>query len=220
MNLIAGKLQSLGRKQKILIVLINDFSLALVCWLVFGPAMATFIASEFSNGVLQFLIVEWKSFFFPASLSILYLYSFGFYKSLIKFFDSKDSIFLCVSGASIFGFSWSLIHIYQFQIVSTTFFSIAFLQGSVLAAVFYAFINISRDIAKYFLYPYNTNEDAKPVVIYGAGESGNELFQSILLDRSKRLLAFFDDSKEFKGNWYRSKGVVLKFKILFKKKEY
>jgi FlaA1/EpsC-like NDP-sugar epimerase len=198
MNLIAAKLQGLGRKQKIIIVLINDFFLALACWLVFGPAMATFIASEFSNGVLQFFLAEWKSFLLPASISIFYLYSFGFYRSLIKFFDSKDSIFLCVSGAAIFGFSWSLMHIYQFQIISTTFFSIALLQGSVLAAVFYAFINISRDIAKYFLYPYNTDEDAKPVVIYGAGESGNELFQSILLDRSKKLLAFFDESKNLK----------------------
>jgi hypothetical protein len=151
MNLIAAKLQGLGRKQKIIIVLINDFFLALACWLVFGPAMATFIASEFSNGVLQFFLAEWKSFLLPASISIFYLYSFGFYRSLIKFFDSKDSIFLCVSGAAIFGFSWSLMHIYQFQIISTTFFSIALLQGSVLAAVFYAFINISRDIAKYFL---------------------------------------------------------------------
>jgi len=219
MNLIAGKLQSLGRKQKILIVLINDFSLALVCWLVFGPAMATFIASEFSNGVLQFLIVEWKSFFFPASLSILYLYSFGFYKSLIKFFDSKDSIFLCLTGALIFGFSWSLIHIYQFKIVSTSFLSIALLQGFLLAAVFYAFLNLSRDVAKYFLYPYNTNDDAKPVIIYGAGESGNELYQSLLLDPSKKLIAFFDDSKNLKNQQINNIPILGSFEKIVQLKE-
>ena len=39
----------------------------------------------------------------------------------------------------------------------------------------------------------------KNIVIYGAGESGNELFQSILLDPSKRLLAFFDDSNNLKN---------------------
>ena len=115
------------------------------------------------------------------------------------FFDSKDSILLTLTGSLLFGFSWTVIHVYQFQIVSTTFLSIAFLQGLLLAAVFYAFINLSRDIAKYILYPYQTNLDAKNIVIYGAGESGNELFQSILLDPTKKLLAFFDDSKNLKN---------------------
>ena len=198
MNLIASRLINLDRNQKLTFIIFSDFVLALICWLVFGPPMATYIASEFSSNVLDIFYSEWKSFFFPASLSIIFFYIFGFYKSLIKFFDSKDSILLSLSGSLIFGFSWSIIHIYQFQIVSTSFLSIALLQGILLAAVFYAFINISRDIAKYILYPYNTNDDARHIVIYGAGASGNELFQSILLDPSKKLLAFFDDSKNLK----------------------
>ena len=198
MNLIGSKLQTLARKKKILLVLGNDLILALICWLVFGPPMATFIASEFSTGILEIFYSEWASFLFPAILAISYLYIFGFYKALIKFFDSKDSIFLSLTGSLIFGFTWSLMHVYQFQIVSTTFLSIALLQGFLLSAVFYAFLNISRDIAKYLLYPYNTDPDAKPIVIYGAGATGNELFQSIMLDRSKKLIAFFDDSKNLK----------------------
>ena len=198
MNLIGSKLQTLERKKKVLLVLGNDLILAFICWLVFGPPMATFIASEFSTGILEIFYSEWISFFFPAILAISYLYIFGFYKSLIKFFDSKDSIFLSLTGSLIFGFTWSLIHVYQFQIVSTTFLSIAILQGFLLSAVFYAFLNISRDIAKYLLYPYNTDPDARPIVIYGAGATGNELFQSIMLDRSKKLIAFFDDSKNLK----------------------
>ena len=188
--------------------------LALICWLVFGPPMATYIASEFSSNVLDILYSEWKSFLFPASLSILFFYTFGFYKSLIKFFDSKDSILLSLAGSLIFGFSWSIMHIYQFQIVSTSFLSIAFLQGILLAAVFYAFINISRDIAKYLLYPYNTNDDARHIIIYGAGASGNELFQSILLDPSKKLLAFFDDSKNLKDRQINNIPILGSFKQL------
>ena len=199
MNLILPKFYLLNRKIKVVIVLINDFFLALVCWLVFGPPMATYIASEFSTGIFKILYSEWQSFLIPTFLTLTYLYLFGFYRSLIKFFDSKDSILLTLTGSLLFGFSWSIIHVYQFQIVSTTFLSIAFLQGLLLAAVFYAFINLSRDIAKYILYPYQTNLDAKNVVIYGAGESGNELFQSILLDPTKKLLAFFDDSKNLKN---------------------
>ncbi len=199
MKLILPKFYLLNRKIKVFIVLINDFFLALVCWLVFGPPMATYIASEFSTGIFKILYSEWQSFLIPTFLTLTYLYLFGFYRSLIKFFDSKDSILLTLTGSLLFGFSWSIIHVYQFQIVSTTFLSIAFLQGLLLAAVFYAFINLSRDIAKYILYPYQTNLDAKNVVIYGAGESGNELFQSILLDPTKKLLAFFDDSKNLKN---------------------
>ena len=104
-----------------------------------------------------------------------------------------------MTGSLIFGFAWSSIHIYQFSTVSTSFLSIAVLQGFLLASVFYAFLNISRDVAKYILYPHSTNIDAKNIVIYGAGASGNELFQSILLDPSKKLLAFFDDSKNLKN---------------------
>ena len=219
--MIAAKLHSLNRTQKSAVILLNDFVLALICWLVFGPPMATYIASEFSTGILEILYSEWESFFIPAFLSISYLYVFGFYKSLIKFFDSKDSILLTLIGSMIFGFSWSVMHVYQFQIISTSFLSIAFLQGFLLSAVFYAFLNISRDVAKYLLYPYNTNSDAKPVVIYGAGESGNELFQSILLDPSMKLLAFFDDSKNLRNLQINNIPILGSFKQLIKlKKKY
>ena len=119
----------------------NDFFLGLICWLVFGPPMATYIASEFSTGIFDSLFREWKSFIVPIMTAMIYLYVVGFYKSLIKFFDSKDSIFISLVGSLIFGGSWALLHVYQFQIVSTTFLSIALLQGFLLAAVFYAFLN-------------------------------------------------------------------------------
>ena len=188
MNIIGSKLNQLNRKTKLIIVLLNDFFFALVCWVVFGPPMATVYIQQASTGILEILLSEWKSIFFPAALSISYLYFFGFYKSLIKFFDSKDSILLSLSGSLVFGFSWSLMIIYKFEVISTSLLSIAILQGLILSAVFYAFLNVSRDAAKYLLYPYNTNADAKNVVIYGAGASGNELFQSILLDPSKLSL--------------------------------
>ena len=219
MNHIGSHLNKLGRKEKLFIVLINDVFLALICWIVFGPPMATYIASEFSDGMLQIFNDQWKSFFFPIFLAISYLYVFGFYKSLIKFFDSKDSILLCLSGSLIFGFSWSIIYINQFQIVSTSFLAVAFLQGFLLAAVFYAFLNISRDVAKYFLYPYNINKDAKNIVIYGAGATGNELFQSILLDPSKRLLAFFDESKNLRDRQINNIPILGSFEQLTKLKE-
>jgi len=214
MNLVITRLHTLSRNAKLLIMLLNDLLLALVCWVIFGPPMATVIASEFSSGILKILYSEWSSFFFPVITSLLYFYFFGFYKSLIKFFDSKDSILLSLTGAMIFGYSWAIMHIFQYQIISTTFLSVAILQGTLLAAVFYAFLNISRDIAKYVLYPYSTNKDATPVVIYGADGTGNELFQSLLLDPSKKLIAFFDDSKNMKDRQINNIPIIGSFKKL------
>ena len=204
----------IGHKQKKLIILANDFILALICWLVFGPPMATVIASEFSSGVFDILLGEWQSFVIPALLAQTYLYIFGFYKTIIKFFDSKDSIFITSTGSLVFGFSWALMHVYQFQIVSTSFLSIAFLQGLLLAAVLYAFLNLSRDLAKYILYPRDTNIDARPVVIYGAGSSGNELFQSVLLDPTLKVVAFYDDSSQLKNRQINNIPILGSFKKL------
>ncbi len=218
MNSYTSFFLNLNRRIKLSLIILNDFLLALICWLVFGPPMATYIASEFSTGIFEILTSEWKLFVFPAGLSIFYLFLFGFYKSLIKFFDSKDSILLCLSGSLIFGFSWSILHIYQFKIVSTSFLSIALLQGVLLSAVFYAFLNISRDIAKYLLYPLQNDVDAKKIVIYGAGDSGNELYQSIAQDPTKNLLAFFDDAKNLKGLQINNIPILGSFNQLIKLK--
>jgi len=214
MRFLILKLNHLGAKQKLAILILNDVLSALVCWIVFGPPLATYISSEFTNGLMNIFFTQWKTFFFPILFSLFFLYLFGFYKSLIKFFDSKDSILLSIVGSLIFGISWSFFYINQFQIISTTFLAIIFLQGLLLSAVFYAFINITRDIAKYFLYPANINKDAKNIVIYGAGTSGNELFQSILLDPSKRLLAFFDDSINLKDRKIHNIPIIGKFSQL------
>ena len=217
--MIEFKAQTLSRKSKLLVVLTNDFLLALICWLVFGPPMATYIASEFSTGILDIFAREWLSFALPASASIIFLSTFGFYRTIIKFFDSKDSILISLIGSMIFGFSWAVLHIYQFQIVSTTFLSIALLQGILLSAVFYAFLNVSRDVAKYLLYPQSINIDAKHIVIYGAGASGNELFQAVLLDPTKKLLAFFDESKNLRDRQINNIPILGSFSKLITLKE-
>lgn len=214
MNLIGLKLQNLNRNKKLSIIILNDFILAFICWIVFGPPIATYIASEFSSNIWKIFFSQWQSFFIPIILSISYLYALGFYKSLIKFFDSKDSVFLSLTGSLVFGCSWSIIHIYQFSLISTSFLSVAILQGMLLSAVFYAFLNISRDIAKYILYPNYSNDDAKSIVIYGAGESGNELLASVLLDRSKKLLAFFDDSNDLKDRQINNIPILGRFEQL------
>ena len=199
MNLIGKTLNALPRKKKTVLVLLNDLFLSFICWLVFGPPMATILSAELSATLPTLILDQIYSFAIPALLFIAYFYFFGYYKSLIRYFDSRDSIFLCVSGSLLFGFSWAAIYILQFNVISTSFLSIIILQGLLLSSVLYAFINISRDIAKYFLYPAIKDDNALPIVIFGSDGSANDLMQAFQGDPSKNVVALFDDSRTFKN---------------------
>ena len=214
MNLIGNKLNSLNRKTKTLLVLLNDLLLAFICWLVFGPPMATIISNNTFYNLIELLQSQIYSFLFPAIIFLSYFYFFGYYKSLIRFFDSRDSIFLCVSGSLIFGFSWAGIYTLQFDLIPTGLLSIILLQGLLLSAVLYAFINISRDVAKYFLYPYEKDKNANPVVIYGSGESAQTLLNALQNDSSKHVVAIFDDTSIFKNLQINNIPIIASFNKL------
>ena len=214
MNLIGTKLNSLNRRFKTILVLLNDLFLAFTCWLVFGPPMATIISGQNTNNLFEIIYSQIYSFIFPAVLFSFYFYFFGYYRSLIRFFDSRDSILLCVSGSLLFGFSWAAIYILQFDIIQTNFLSIILLQGLLLSSVLYAFINISRDVAKFFLYPYQKDENATPVVIYGSGQSAQTLINFLQNDSAKNVVAIFDDSAVFKNLLINNIPIISSFKKL------
>tara|TARA_Y100000385_G_scaffold246336_1_gene265613 strand:- start:3005 stop:4912 length:1908 start_codon:yes stop_codon:yes gene_type:complete len=214
MNLVGTKLNSLNRRIKTILVLLNDLFLAFICWLVFGPPMATIISGQNKINLIEVIYSQIYSFLFPALLFLFYFYFFGYYRSLIRFFDSRDSIFLCVSGSLLFGFSWSGIYTLQFDIIQTDFLSIILLQGLLLSAVLYAFINISRDVAKFFLYPIEKDKNAIPVVIYGSGNSAQNLINALQNDSTKHLVAIFDDSAVFKNLQINNIPIISSFKKL------
>ncbi len=214
MNLIGTKLNSLQRTYKTILVLANDLFLAFVCWMVFGPPMAIIISSEFASDLFAVLRSQIYSFLFPAFLFLSYFYFFGYYKSLIRFFDSRDSIFLCVSGSLLFGFSWASIYILQFDLIATSLLTVVVLQGLLLSSVLYAFINISRDVAKYFLYPYEKDKNAIPIVIFGSGESAKDLLNTLQIDASKKVIAIYDDSPTFKNLQINNIPIISTFKKL------
>ena len=214
MNLIGRKLNTLTRPVKTLLVLLNDLFLVFVCWLVFGPPMATIISDQSSFNLIEVIYSQIYTFLFPALLFLFYLYFFGYYRSLIRFFDSRDSIFLFVSGSLLFGFSWASIYILQFDIIQANFLPIILLQGLLLSAVLYAFINISRDVAKFFLYPYDKDKNAIPVVIYGSGQSAQDLVLILQNYRTLHVIAIFDNSEVFKNLQINNIPIISNFKKL------
>ena len=214
MNFIGKTLNNLPRKKKSVLVICNDLFLSFICWLVFGPPMATMISSEFSSDFLVLIHQQIYTFAIPALLFVAYFYSFGYYKSLIRYFDSRDSIFLCVSGSLLFGFSWAAIYIFQFDLIRTSLLSVILLQGLLLSSVLYAFINISRDVAKYFIYPYKKNENAMPVIIFGSGNTAKDLLDAFHHDPLKNVVAIYDDSPTFKNLQINNVPIISKFKNL------
>ena len=118
----------------------------------------------------------------------------------MKFFDSKDSIFRALIGSIIFGFSWGITYLFQYEVIRTDYLSTVILQAFLLSAVFYAFLQISRDIARLIIYPIDERFDGKPVLIYGAGSAGNELYQAIKVNTAIKVIGFYDNSSDLKGS--------------------
>ena len=191
------KLTTLKQTQKLQLLFFSDFLLAFISWFTFGPPLTTSIATSFDIRPFEYVFNNRLQFLLPFLITISTLYFLGFYKTLIRFFDPVDSIGTSSFSSLIFGSSWAFLYIY-FNPIAYDFLFVIFLQGVVLSAVFLTLVNLSRVVAKYFLQPINSVRDAVPIVIYGAGSAGQELSQAILMDKSKKLIAFYDDSKNLK----------------------
>ena len=194
-------LTNLSRKQKIVFLVLSDCLIAFLCWIIFGPPFSLLIASDFQNTLFNLIYLNYVSFVIPFLLTFIYFYISGFYRSLMKFFDSKDSIFRALIGSFIFGFSWGLVYISQYEVIRINFLSTVLLQSLLLSSVFYAFLQISRDIARLIIYPTEKSLNAKPVLIYGAGSSGNELYNSIKQNPKIKIVGFYDNDFNLNGSF-------------------
>lgn len=199
MERIRSYLNNFSRKGKLLVLLIADAITAFLCWAIFGQPLATVLAYNFTVDLLSVINENIISFVIPFLLSSAYFIFTGFYRSLVRFFDSTDKIFNQFIGCAIFGLTWSGLFLYDREIYNLLLALKIILQGVLLSAVYYAFLNLSRDIAKRVLHPYTKNKDAIPVMIYGAGAAGNELYQALHPDKSIKVISFYDNSNKLQG---------------------
>ena len=199
MNKIALTLRNFSRKQKLFVLVIADFFIAFSCWVVFGPPLSFLIASNFEISLWDIISTNYISFLIPFAATLTFFAYFGFYRPMMKFFDSKDSIITTLAGSFIFGFLWGIVYLSQYELIRRDYLITTILQAFLLSSVFYAFIQISRDIAGLFLYPYKERFDSKPILIYGAGSAGIELYQALKGNPNIRIIGFFDNSQMLKG---------------------
>ena len=217
---IANLLIGLSKLRKISLVISIDILSMIIVWMIFGPPLATAMSQNFSTGLIDSMLVDPFQIILPVSITISFFMLVGFYKSMIRFYDLLDTFFLSISGSLIFGFTWLLTFLRSLPNISYESFFIFLLQAILLSVVLFSFISSSRIFGKYVLFSLkNEQEDAEPVVIYGAGSAGKELFEALQFDNSKKILGFFDDSTELKDRLINKVPIYTSFKKLEELKE-
>ncbi len=199
MNTILSLLRSLSRRYKLLILFCVDFVTAFAVWVIFGPPFTALIASNFQISMLGLVNQNLYNFFIPTTLTFFYFIYSGFYRSSIRYSESRDLIARSFKGASLFGISWGLVYATEYEIVRNQFLFATIIKSIFLSYVFYAFLQISRDVARMILNSSKRNNIGKPILIYGAGSAGNELYQSIKHNPDINIIGFFDNSKALSG---------------------
>ena len=217
---LANLLIRLSKSQKLSLVIFIDVLSMILVWMIFGPPLTTAMSQNFNTSLIELMLVDTLQIILPVFITVSFFVLAGFYKSMIRFYDLLDTFFLSISGSLIFGFTWLLTFMRSLPNLSYEFFFIFLLQALMLSVVLFSFISSSRIFGKYVLFSLkNVDDDAEPVVIYGAGSAGKELFEALQFDNSKKILGFFDDSIELKDRLINKVPIYTSFKNLEKLKE-
>ena len=219
MNNILQSIKSLSRNKKITIIALVDYVMAFACWVVFGPPLSVLLTANFEVNILNVIVLNYVNFFIPFLLTSLYFYISGLYRSSIRFSDSRDLTIRSIKGSFIFGISWGFVYLYQFEIVRNQFLYTVFLRAIFLSFIFYASIQIIRDLARILIYPNNSTNKGRPVLIYGAGAAGNELYQAIKNNPGIEIVGFFDNSNSLNGSEINNIKIYGNFKQIRKLKK-
>ncbi len=199
MNALLPTLRSLSRRYKLLILSSIDFSTAFACWIIFGPPFTALIASNFQVGLLSIISLNIYNFIIPTAVTFIYFVNSGFYRSSIRYSESRDLIIRALKGSALFGISWGIVYTAEYEVVRNQYIVATILKSLFIAFVFYTFLQTSRDVARIILNFTRRENIGKPVLIYGAGVAGNELYQSIKHNPEINIVGFFDDSKALSG---------------------
>ena len=174
---------NLPRYAKRIIAIVTDMGLCILCtWFAFYLRQEQFIKiSEITTLAVEISIL----------FAIPIFWVMGLYKSIVRFADSSVifTIFIATFSYSLLYFS--VIGIYGIQGIPR---SIGIIQPILL------FLSISavRIIFKFlFLDNLKKSRNKTNVLIYGAGDAGRQLLNSLKNNLEMRVVGFLDDNQEF-----------------------
>ena len=188
-----------SRRLKIIIQAIADTLMGFMSWFVIGPPLASFINTNELDTLIFAISSNFFGFLIPILITILFFYLNDMYRSISRFYEPSKHIFINLSGGFIFGMSWALMYLNKIGSVEINLIFVIILQGILLSIVFFALTSSSRIIARILLNPQKQDNNSKPIMIYGAGASGLELFYLLQSNPSTKVIAFIDDNKDMTG---------------------
>ena len=199
MNAVLFLIKNLSKPKKILILVSVDIYLTFICWLIFGPTLPIFLTPGFNLGLFELISQNYLNYILPSLMVFIYFYISGFYRPSIRFSDSRVSISRSLKGAFIFGISWGVVYLFQYEIVRGYLLTV-FIKSILLAFAFYGSLQISRDIARLLINSDKERNKGKPILIYGAGSAGIELYNSIKNNPNLHIIGFYDNSSSLNGS--------------------
>jgi UDP-N-acetylglucosamine 4,6-dehydratase len=193
-------IKKLSKTNKIFIMMTADIIIVFVCWLIFGPPLTVYLASNFEINLIDIISINIWNFIFPYIIFLSFFILTGFYRTSIGFSDSRHLISRSLIGSLVFGLSWGVFYLAQFEVMRTNYAFSVLIKSILLAFIIYGSIQIVRDIARITVYPNKVRKNGKPVLIYGAGAAGNELYHALKNDFGINIIGFFDTSIALNGS--------------------
>ncbi len=200
MNTLIFSIKNLSRSKKILILVLVDFALTFMCWLIFGPPFSIVLSSSFNVSLFDVVVLNYLNYILPCISVFIYFYFSSFYRTSIRFSDSRDSISRSLKGSFIFGFTWGAVYLSQYEILRNGYVLTVLSKSILLAFTFYGSLQFSRDLARLIINQNKVRTQGKPILIYGAGSAGNELYHAIKNNPNINVIGFFDNSNALNGS--------------------
>lgn len=178
-----GRLTALSRRQKVALQLGIDAGLIVFCFIA---AMTIRLES------LEYLdnLTVWLPVPISAAVAIGTLWLTGLYRSLVRFVTGK---ILSSVAKGVLAFAITLF-VSSSLLASGVPRSVPIISGLLL---FFAIGGVRFLLRQFFRRPLQITK--RPVVIYGAGEAGLELLNSLFHGRGYAPVAFVDDDHQLQG---------------------
>lgn len=200
MNNFVALIKNFSRSRKILILVSVDIILAFMCWLIFGPPFSTALLASFNISLFDVAYQNYLNFILPCLLVFTYFYISGFYRTSIRFSDSRDLISRSLKGSFIFGISWGIVYLFEHEIVRNNYLITVFFKSVLLAFCLYGSLQISRDTARLIIFNNQSRSKGRSTLIYGAGSAGIQLYHAIKNNPKVNIIGFFDESDALNGS--------------------
>ena len=193
--MLKDKLINLSRLQKQFIMLFVDFIfIEFAIWLSFALRLGLFWPKEY-------IYPNWWIFLVTPLVAIPLLLKFGLYRSVIKYVGSKVvvSSFQAITITTVSaGFLMLIFRDTEILIGSNMPRSVILIFWFVSTMV----VILSRFVFKGYLYSWdNFVNNRIPTVIYGAGNAGVQLVESLRKNHQYAPIAFIDDDESKQGTF-------------------